>query len=52
MQNVLTNQDEREYNIIKEGGEGMEILEVIEKATTIIANILTIIAVIKKFFKK
>ena len=30
----------------------MEILEVIEKATTILANILTIIAAIKKLLEK
>ncbi len=30
----------------------MEILEVIEKATTIILNIVTIVAVIKKFIKE
>lgn len=30
----------------------MDILEAIEKATTIILNILTIIAIVKKFLKK
>ncbi len=30
----------------------MEILEVIEKATTILANILTILATIKKLLEK
>ena len=30
----------------------MDVLETIEKATTIILNILTIIAIVKKFIKK
>lgn len=30
----------------------MEVLEVIEKATTIIVNILVIVTAIKKFFNK
>ena len=30
----------------------MDVLEAIEKATTIILNILTIIAIVKKFLKK
>ncbi len=28
------------YNILKKGGEGMELLEIIERVTTIILNIL------------
>ena len=38
--------------LIIRGGEGMEILEVIEKATTIILNLLAIALAIKELKKK